>query len=308
MSKLIAIDDGHGINTAGKRSPILPNGQKSELGRNYMNENLFNRAVAKYLEIELKRCGFRTLQVAPTDADTSLKDRVAAANRAKADLYVSIHANAAYGKWGNHGGIETFVYPVGESKRIGTIIHNHMLNGTKLRDRGVKNGQHLYVINSTNMPAVLVEAGFMDSNTDYIHLLKDSYRRETAQEIAIGICEAYKVKYVPEAPPAPPKPVAPLKPVEAPKPKPAPSKPAPKVDNAYYRVVCGSYTDRKAATAQQARLKKAGFESMLIAYTVDKTSYLRVVCGSYQVKANAEAAQAKLKKAGFDSFLAYQKL
>ena len=197
MSKLIALDDGHGMQTAGKRTPKLPNGQKSETG-NFMHENEFNRAVVKYLDAELKRCGFKTLLVAPTDADTPLEQRTKLANDKKADLYCSVHANAMKGVFFDGGGIETFVYPEGESKRIGKIIHKHIMEGTPFKDRGVKDGSHLWVIRKTSMPSVLVELGFMDSKQDYKHLLEDSYRRECATEICKGICEAFKVKYVPE--------------------------------------------------------------------------------------------------------------
>lgn len=200
MTKLIAIDDGHGMETAGKRTPTLPNGQKSkETGKNFMHENEFNRAVAKYLKIELERNGFRTIMVAPTDADTPLATRVATANNAKADLYVSIHANANTAQWGDWGGIETFTYKLqGESYRIGKLIHDEVVKGTALRNRGVKDGSHLYVVRNTTMPAVLVEYGFMDSKTDYKYLLEDAYRKECAVETAIGICKAYSITYKPE--------------------------------------------------------------------------------------------------------------
>lgn len=207
MSKLIALCDGHGVKTAGKRTPLLPNGVKSELGLPYMNENLFNRAVVKYLDQELKNNGFKTILVAPTDADTPLSTRVSTANKAKADLYVSIHANANTGKWGNWGGIETYTWKNGESKRIGTIIHKELIKGSPLKDRGVKDGSWLYVIKNTRMPSILIEAGFMDSHHDYKYLLSDAYRRECAREIAIGICKAYGVKYKPlNAPSKPNKP------------------------------------------------------------------------------------------------------
>lgn len=197
MVKLIALDDGHGINTAGKRTPILPTGMKSELGRNYMNENLFNRAVVKYLNLHLKASGFKTILVAPTDEDTPLATRVKRANDAKADLYVSVHANALTSKkWGTHGGTETYVYKGSkESERIGKIIHKWLMKGTPLRDRGVKEGNHLYVIRNTKMPAVLVECAFMDNLEEAKLLLSDAFRKECAKEIAQGICEAYGVKF-----------------------------------------------------------------------------------------------------------------
>src|SRR5690606_5129989 len=109
MSILIAIDDGHGMETAGKRTPVFKDGTKSpQTGNNFTHENEFNRAVAKYLKEELERCGMKTIMVAPTDEDTPLETRVATANKAKADFYISIHANALNGKWGSHGGTETY--------------------------------------------------------------------------------------------------------------------------------------------------------------------------------------------------------
>lgn len=204
MGRLIAIDDGHGIDTAGKRTPIFPDGTRSEIGKNYMNENLFNRAVAKYLDEELKRCGFRTLMVAPTDADDSLQTRVNRADNAKADMYISIHANANSGQWGTWGGTETLTYKLtGESNRVGRIIHKHLMKGTPLRDRGVKDGSGLFVIKNTSMTAVLVECAFMDNLQEAKLLLSDAFRRECAREIAMGICEAYGVAYVAQPAPAP---------------------------------------------------------------------------------------------------------
>jgi N-acetylmuramoyl-L-alanine amidase len=203
MSKLIALDDGHGLKTAGKRTPVFTDGTKSELGLNYMNENLFNRAVVKYLDAELKRCGFRTVLVAPTDDDTPLATRVATANNAGADLYLSVHANAIKGVWGTWGGTETFVWKntdgsTSNSVRIGNAIHKHLMKGTPLTDRGVKDGNWLYVVKNTKMPSVLVECAFMDNLREAKLLLSDAFRRECATEIAMGICEGYGVKYVPE--------------------------------------------------------------------------------------------------------------
>jgi N-acetylmuramoyl-L-alanine amidase len=197
MTKLIAIDDGHGVDTAGKRTPILPNGEVSEIGRNYMNENLFNREVVSFLDVELKRCGFNTLLVANGDADIPLETRTKIANDAKADLYVSVHANANNGQWGTWGGIETLV-TTKRMNELGKTIHKYMLQGTTLRDRGVKDGSGLWVIRKTNMPAVLVECGFMDSIQDHVYLLTDAYRKECAIELAKGVCEYFGVSYVVE--------------------------------------------------------------------------------------------------------------
>lgn len=238
--KLIILDDGHGIGTAGKRTPIVDG--------KYMPENEFNRAVVKYLKAELIRNGFDTYEVAPTDEDTPLGTRTSLANAKDADLYLSIHANANTGVFGSWGGIETFVYPNGESKRIGAICHAELLKGSKLSDRGVKNGSHLWVIRNTKMPAILFELGFMDSHNDYKYLISDAYRKECAVEIAQGVCKAFGVVYKAEV-------------KEAPKTAQKPS-----TGDTMYRVVTGSFADRKSAEKRIAELKKSGFDSFLLPY------------------------------------------
>lgn len=203
---LIAVDDGHGMETAGKRTPVFPKGSKYE--GLFMHENEFNNAVASILLDELKRLGFKAFPVAPTDEDTPLSTRVALANNTipngfgrHADLYISIHANAIKGSWGDWGGIETYAYLQNpKSKRIAENIHKWILKGTQLRDRGLKDGGWLYIVKNTvpGVVTVLVEAGFMDNLKEAELLMSKEYRRETALEIAQGICESYGVPYIPE--------------------------------------------------------------------------------------------------------------
>jgi N-acetylmuramoyl-L-alanine amidase len=190
--KLIAIDDGHGMETAGKRTPLFPDGT-------FMHENAFNNAVAQLLKINLERCEFKTMMVAPGDKDVSLKVRTDAADNAKADFYISVHANAMTGAWQDAAGIETFHYPGSvEGEKASRIIHKYLLQGTALKDRGVKEAR-FHVLRETNMPSVLVECGFMDNVHDAQLLLTGAYRQECADDIANGICEYYGMPFVPAA-------------------------------------------------------------------------------------------------------------
>lgn len=197
MSKLIAIDDGHGMSTPGKRTPIFQDGTVSpETGKPYMHENEFNRAVASLLAQHLIRCGFRILMVAPGDDDVPLRTRTDTANNASADFYISIHANALSGSWGNANGIETYHYPNSrEGERAARAIHAQMLQGTRLKDRGVKTA-NFHVLRESRMTAVLVECAFMDNLQEAKLLLSHAYRSECAKEIAKGICEYFGVQYI----------------------------------------------------------------------------------------------------------------
>lgn len=190
MSKLICIDDGHGMTTSGKRTPFFPRTKK------FMHENEFNRAVADLLKVKLQNCGFFTLMVAQGDADVPLKTRTDTANNANADFYISIHANAKNGIWGNQQGISTHCYPGSVlGKAAAVFIHKHMIQGTQQKDRGIVES-NFYVLRETKMPAVLVECAFMDNLREAGLLLSDAFREECADEMCKGICEFFDVPHV----------------------------------------------------------------------------------------------------------------
>jgi N-acetylmuramoyl-L-alanine amidase len=197
MSKLIALDNGHGIRTPGKRTPKWTDGTKSIYTKNdFMHEWEFNRGVVKRLKVELERNGFRVLEVSPTDIDTSIIRRTRAANLAKADIYVSVHANALGNVWNEKvNGIETLTSGKGESLALGKILQKHMVWASGLRDRGLKDGSWLGVVKGTHMPAVLVECGFMDNPAEAKMLNMAEYRQQMAVALCKGICEYYNVVY-----------------------------------------------------------------------------------------------------------------
>jgi N-acetylmuramoyl-L-alanine amidase len=188
----IAIDDGHGRETAGKRTPAFSDGS-------VMRENEFNEAVALYLEKALKRCGFDVLMVAPETTDTPLKTRVQRANNAKADVYISIHANAIGDRWSTANGVESWIYEGvkngSQTYKLAEFVHNYLINATGRRDRGIKRSKDLYVLNSTKMHAVLVECGFMTNLEEAKLLQDDGYRRKCAEGICMGICTFYGKEY-----------------------------------------------------------------------------------------------------------------
>jgi N-acetylmuramoyl-L-alanine amidase len=188
---VLAIDDGHGMDTAGKRTPKYEDGSS-------IHENEFNRACAEFLRQAAIRCGITPVMCAPGDADHSLANRVAVANNAKADVFVSIHYNAQDDQWGGvAGGVETWYYKTStKGQRLATLIQQELVKGTKQVNRGVKAG-NFYVTRKTSMPAVLVECGFMDYRPEADLMIKESFQRETAEDICRGVCAFLGVTYIP---------------------------------------------------------------------------------------------------------------
>lgn len=210
---LIAVDDGHGPHTAGKRTPYI-----AALGRQ-IRENEFNKPTANYLESELKRCGFRTMQLAPTDVDTGLTARTNAANRANADMLVSIHFNAM-GNTFAYSSAKGFSVHIQEglsnsskAYKLAQLMIDELKAGTPQVNRGIVK-QNLAITRQSKMTAVLVECGFMDDPTEALLMISPAFQQEVARELAKAICRFYGVPYkgasgsTPAAKPAPAKPAA----------------------------------------------------------------------------------------------------
>lgn len=182
----IALDAGHGYNTPGKRTPD----DEREWSFNDKVLRACWQRLSEYEGAELKRLDD------PTGThDISLTARTNAANAWKADVLVSIHHNALAGKWGSHGGVETFVQPTASkaSKNIAAVIHPRIVKAMGLRDRGVKT-KDLHMTRESKMPAVLIEGGFMDSTTDIIALRSDAKLKAQGIAIADGLAEYFKLR------------------------------------------------------------------------------------------------------------------
>lgn len=237
----IALDDGHGMNTPGKRTPYIP-----ELKRQIL-ENEFNRAVVYYLKKELEHNGFKVLLTAPETNDVPLSTRVKRANNAKVDLFVSVHYNAYDSKFNGNDpeGVEAFIYDWGGTReKVARAVLAELVKGTKQKNRGIKVAK-FYVLKYTTMPAVLLECGFMDNKREALLMIDPDFQKETAADIARGICKHYGVTYKAGA--------------NAPK-------PAPKEDDKddiLYCIQVGAFANRDNAEEQLKKLEKAGFKGFI---------------------------------------------
>ncbi|MCR2045474.1 N-acetylmuramoyl-L-alanine amidase [Anaerosalibacter massiliensis] len=189
MNKLIAVDNGHGINTPGKRTPKMSNGR-------VIKEWEFNYPTAKKLGEVLRYNGFRVLYVSDTEEDTPLNTRTSRANNANADLFISIHYNAFQSVWGSHGGIETLYHPSSSNgKKLASLMQNELIKETGLRNRGIKERPNLAVLKNTRMPSTLAECGFMDNLEEANLMLDKNYQWKCAKAIAKGVCKYFGVTY-----------------------------------------------------------------------------------------------------------------
>lgn len=111
-------------------------------------------------------------------------------NASGADFFVSIHRNSSPNA-NQYNGVETLIYDESGIKADMAANINKQLEEVGYRDAGVEVRPNLAVLRRTNMPAVLVEAGFINSDID--NQLFDTKFNETAQAIADGIDETIRL-------------------------------------------------------------------------------------------------------------------
>ena len=158
------------------------------------NSNVFEKDIALKIALKLneilKSRGFQTQLSRTTDVFVELKERAQKANQFNADIFISVHLNSAANVQAS--GIETLVYSYdNQNKILGDDIQNFLISATNAKNRGVKVRPELVVLNSTKMPAVLIECGFI-SNTDEKNLLvTDNYQKKIATAIADGVTKYF---------------------------------------------------------------------------------------------------------------------
>lgn len=181
MSKKVCLDAGHGGADPGAVGPHDTKEKDVVLD--------ITRKTGAILESH----GVDVIYTRAEDKKVELAERTKIANAAKADLFVSIHANAASAMSAN--GQETFCYKTGtRAATLAQNIQNEIVAASGLKNRGVKTANYYVLVNST-MPAALVETAFI-SNPEEEKLLKNSdWQQKTAVAIAKGILTTLGISY-----------------------------------------------------------------------------------------------------------------
>lgn len=196
----ILIDNGHGNDTAGKRSPWSSDKVKPELD---FYEYKWNREIAVPVVNELRARGYDAEILVPEINDISLKERVARVNAvckdlgAKNVLLVSIHSNAGteVGKWSDAKGWEAYSTPgITKSDAFAECLYAEAeknFKGRKIRkdmsDGDSDKEANFYIIKYSNCPAVLTENFFYTNIDDTKYILSEEGRAAVIKTHVDGI-------------------------------------------------------------------------------------------------------------------------
>ncbi len=171
---VVFIDPGHGGKDPGA------------IGIGGIQEKRIVMAISQKVAQILEQQGIQVRMTRDSDYFVSLAGRTNMANKANADLFVSIHANSAGSNKPQVSGYETYYFQTG--KGLADVIHRNVLRRVDVRDRKVRQAR-FYVLRKSSMPSVLVETGFLTGTEDAAKLTNPTYQTQMAQAIASGIIE-----------------------------------------------------------------------------------------------------------------------
>lgn len=163
-----------------------PNGNPDPgaVGATGLRESDVTHDIMQLVMYYLQQIDYETIQV----QDDNLQSICDASNKFGADLFVSIHCNAAANT--DAKGTETLCYTTGgESEKLASSIQKQIIDSLGTVERGVKIGSGLYVLKHTDCPAVLVECAFISNSEDEALLASDEGKEGFARAIARGITD-----------------------------------------------------------------------------------------------------------------------
>lgn len=173
-SATVVIDPGHG-------------GSASGAYYEKVMEKDITLPISLMLRDLLVEDGYNVIMTRDSDVYMTLSDRCQVANDVDADIFISIHCNALENNT-SYEGLFTF-YSTGSTKgqKLAQAVQDATAAATGTINRGIRNNSDYTVLRKTNMPAVLVETGFMSSHNELMNLCDSKYQMKLAQGMAEGI-------------------------------------------------------------------------------------------------------------------------
>ncbi|HSK81284.1 MAG TPA: N-acetylmuramoyl-L-alanine amidase [Thermoanaerobaculia bacterium] len=173
----ICIDPGHG--------GADPGAIGTTPDRN-LDEKTFTLSVSLFLRDELRDAGHTVIMTRQQDVFVGLADRAALANQSDADLFISIHANAAATP--EPEGMEVFCFPGSVRGRDAAtrVLESMVAEFPGHRNRGVKEA-NFAVLRLSGMPAILVECEFLTNPAQLEFLADEGNQRRLAAAIARAV-------------------------------------------------------------------------------------------------------------------------
>lgn len=271
MAYSIMMDAGHG----GRDPGAVYNGRQEKDDALRLTLAVGERLQNNGIDVEYTRT---------TDVYETPYEKAMEANEAGVDLFISIHRNS-FPSDNTAFGVESLVYDLSGLKLEIAESVNQQLEAVGFRNLGVKARPNLVVLKRTRMPAVLIEVGFINSDTD--NRLFDENFDDIALAIADGILDVLRDNGLIPTPDTMSDDSTDERPDA--KPEPAPE----------YRVQVGAFRNQIYAERLLGELLEQDYPAY-----IDRTGeYARVQVGRYTSQNQAVEMERRLKRDGYQTVL-----
>lgn len=189
--KVVVIDAGHGGNVPGA-----------------IKENICEKDIDLAIVLKLKEIfdGMEDTSIGvyytrTEDMNPSLENRVGLANKANADLFISIHNNSTQsGRMSSINGTQVMYDEAKADQELGTkglaqICLEEVIAMTGSSNKGLVEGNDIYIIRTSEVPVALIEVGFMTNREELENLRTEEYQGKVAQGIYNAIMRAFQEGY-----------------------------------------------------------------------------------------------------------------
>lgn len=177
---VVVLDAGHGGSDPGA------------VGSTGVQEKVVTLAITRLVAAHLGSAGCDVVLARASDVDIPLETRAGIANKHNADVFVSIHVNAANNP-AAHGLEAIYFRESGTGNRLAENILDKLVLETGLENRGTKEAGFA-VLRKTNMTAVLIECGFLTNSTEEALLKSELFQKKCAAGIARGVMKFLNIE------------------------------------------------------------------------------------------------------------------
>ena len=159
-----------------------------------VDEKDLNLQIALKLKSALEEEGYEVMMTRSDDTYLTLTERAEFANEVEADLFISIHQNS-YIDDSTVSGIEVYYNESTKTESdevLAQFIQTELVETTGARDRGIRAYDELVVTRKTEMPACLVELGYMTNKSELSLLQSDAYQYKLVTGMVNGINQFFE--------------------------------------------------------------------------------------------------------------------
>lgn len=187
-NKIVILDAGHGVPDYGTQSASGTTEQELNLEITLKLQEILEQSGVKVI---LTRSDENGIYEVDKDSIRSkkisdMKNRVYIGNNSDADIYVSIHMN--YYTDSQYSGWQTFYQSKSEeSKKLAAIIQQSLNENIGQNKRVPMAIKGAYIMDKVEIPAVIVECGFLSNKSDEVKLKTNEYQTKLAWGIYIGV-------------------------------------------------------------------------------------------------------------------------